>query len=240
MVSISRSSKEQSSDQPSRPRLWLAADEGKSVWRTFTGLLALLLMTCGFAFFPWQLVADAAEKGSSLPTGHPSPTVTVRAASGATIRFRTQNGEKVDGVPPETVDVPYLVLRRNGALTDLQERTLLVEVTGIAVPPAGVTVTLTIQTQHGDPDSHTDSPPRIQVWHESQRIFNASRNTQADVTVVLEHVFDETVLAGAGAIATPTDYFRYDVVVTDALHPATNPRYTFSRDSALLMENLAT
>ena len=237
MVDTSEGSTEQSYCQSHLLRLWLAADGRRSVWRAFTGLLVLLLMACGYWSFPWRLAADEAGSEASLPTGYPSPAVTVRAASGALIRFKTQNGEKVGGVPPETWDLPHLVLQRNGGPTDPQERTVLVEVTGIEVPPAGVTVTLTIETQHGDPDTHTDSPPRIQVWRESQRILNASRDTQADVTVVLEHVFDETVLTDAGALATPTDYFRYDLVVTDALHPATNPRYTFSRDHAFLMEN---
>ena len=237
MIDTSEGSTEQPYYQSHLLRLWPAEARRRPVWRAFTCLLVLLLMACAFWSFPWRLVADEGGSEASLPTGYPSPAVTMRAASGATIRFRTQNGEKVDGVPSEMWDLPHLVLQRSGALTDPQERTVLVEVTGIDVPPDGVTVTLSIQTQHGDPDMHSDSPPRIQVWRESQRIVNASRNTQAGVTVVLEHVFDGTVMTDAGALATPTDYFRYDLVVTDAHHPATNPRYTFSRDYAFLMEN---
>jgi hypothetical protein len=237
MLKVAEDSKEQTNYQSRLLRWWRTADGGRSTGRASTGLLVLLLMACSLGPLPWPLAAVEAGSRVSPSKGHPSPAVTLRAASGVTIGFRTQNGEKVGGVPPETWDLPHLVLQRNGALTDPQERTVLVEVTGIEVPPAGVTVTLTIETQHGDPDTRTDSPPRIQVWRESQGIVNASRNTQADVTVLLEHVFDETVLTDAGALATPTDYFRYDLVVTDALHPATNPRYTFSRDYAFLMEN---
>jgi hypothetical protein len=237
MLKVAEDSKEQTIYQSRLLRWRQAVDGGRSTGRASTGLLVLLLMACGLGPFPCRLAA--VEAGSRvLPSkGNPALTITVRAASGVTIGFRTQNGEKVGGVPPETWDLPHLVLQRNGALTDPQERTVLVAVTGIEVPPAGVTVTLTIETQHGDPDTHTDSPPRIQVWRESQRIVNASRNTQADVTVILEHLFDETVLTDAGVLATPTDYYRYDLVVTDALHPATNPSYTFSRDYAFLMEN---
>jgi hypothetical protein len=237
MLKVAEESKEQTNYQSRLLRWWRTADGGRFTGRASTGLLVLLLMACGFWSFPWRLVADEGGTEASGRTGYPSPAVIMRAASGATIGFRTQNGEKVDGVPSETWDLPHLVLRRNGALTDPQERTVLVEVTGIEVPPAGVTVTLSVQTHHGDPDSHTDSPPRIYVWRESQRIVNASGSIQTGVTVVLEHMFDGTVLTDTGALATPTDYYRYNLVVTDALHPATNPRYTFSRDYAFLMES---
>jgi hypothetical protein len=131
------------------------------------------------------------------------PTATLAAASGATIAFKTQNGQTIKDVPPQASDLPHLVLRRNGALTDPDERTLIVEVTGIEVPPAGVTVTLKVETQHGDPDLGGDSGPRIPVWRESRWITNISGFTQTGVTAVFVHEFDETVVSGAGTIATP-------------------------------------
>jgi hypothetical protein len=63
------------------------------------------------------------------------PQVALRAASGATIPFVTQNGKTISGVPPQTLALPHLVLYRNGALSDANERTLILEVTGIDVPP---------------------------------------------------------------------------------------------------------
>ena len=103
------------------------------------------------------LLAATARPTASEPASHvvrprAAPAVTLRAASGATIRFRTQNGETVDGVPARELSLPHLVLHRNGALTAPPERTLIVEVESIAVPPSGVVITLEVTTQHADPD----------------------------------------------------------------------------------------
>lgn len=195
--------------------------------------LFLLMLSLGF------LSGDST--GSDLaPAEQPAasaPTVTLRAASEAAIVFKTQNGVTVDGVPPETRDAPHLVLRRNGALTDPAERTLVVEVTGVEVPPPGATVTLSVETQRGDPDRAEESPPRIKVWRESRWIANSTGGTQPDVTVVFRHEFTATIRseagATAGAIATPTDYMRYDLVVTTGRRPL----YAFRQDYALLLEN---
>ena len=45
------------------------------------------------------------------------PTVILRAASGATIRFKTQNDQTVGDVPPQTMDIPHLVLYRTWCST---------------------------------------------------------------------------------------------------------------------------
>jgi hypothetical protein len=163
--------------------------------------------------------------------------VTLRARSGATIPFKTQNGVTVDGVPPERSDVPYLVLYRNGVLSDPSERTLIVEVRGLVVPPGGVTVTLTVETQHGDPDLDTGSSPRIPVWRESHSIANTTAVTQMGMTAVLRHEFGATVLSDAGALRTPTDYFRYEATVTAASDPGAQPLHSLSQEFAFLMES---
>jgi hypothetical protein len=75
------------------------------------------------------------------------------------------------------------------------------------------------------------------VWRESQRIVNSSGITQTGVTVVFRQEFGEIVISGTETMATPTDYFRYEVAVIDTNHPMTNPLYTFSGDYASLMEN---
>jgi hypothetical protein len=169
----------------------------------------------------------------SMPQAAPGPAITSRAASGATAWFTTQNGQTVGDVPPRTSDIPRLVLHRNGALTAPDERTLIVEVTGIEVPPPGVTVTLRVETQHGDPDLRDGSDSRIPVWRESQWIANTSGSTQMGVTAVFVLAFDVTVTVGSETIPTPTDYFRYDVTVINAGFAT----HTLSADHAFLMES---
>ena len=70
------------------------------------------------------------------------------------------------------------MLLRNGTLTDPIERTLVVEVAGIRVPPDGATVTLEVTTQHPDPDA--SSAERILVWRESQRITHTLREYEQE------------------------------------------------------------
>jgi hypothetical protein len=142
-----------------------------------------------------------------------------------------------EGAPPQALDLPHLVLNRNGALTDPDERTLIVEVTGIEVPLPGVTVTLKVETQHGDPDLGGGADKRIPVWRESQWITNTLGSTQTAVTMGFTHEFGETVISGTETVATPTDYFRYNIAVIDASHPVTTPLLAFSADHAFLMEN---
>ncbi|MBN2390704.1 MAG: hypothetical protein JXR84_08275 [Anaerolineae bacterium] len=129
------------------------------------------------------------------------------------------------------------MLTRNGALSDPAERTLIVQVGGIAVPPVGVTVTLELATQHGDPDPGDHQDQRIAVWRESQWVANVTGVTMTEVAVVFTHEFAESVISGGGMTATPTDYFRYDITVTDASRSADDPLQAFSADYALLMEN---
>ncbi len=176
-------------------------------------------------------------KPKSIPRAASVPTATLRAASGATIRFKPQNGRTTNNVPQQALDLPHLVLYRNGALTDPNERTLIVEVTDIEVPPTGVTVTLEVETQHGDPDLGGDLSNRIPVWRESRWIANILGFTQTGVTAVLRHEFSASVLAGAETIPTPTDYFRYRIALVNAADPVSDPLHTSSQDYAFLMEN---
>ena len=76
------------------------------------------------------------------------------------------------------------------------------------------------------------------LYGKRRRDWNAQWYTrQRDFTAVFVHEFGTTVPSGPGHIATPTDYFRYKVTVTDADHPAANPLYILSQDYAFLMEN---
>jgi hypothetical protein len=188
-----------------------------------------------FAFLLLIFIFQAVMAPPSV--AEPGLAATLRALSGATITFVTQNGQTVGEVPPQALELPHLVLGRNGALTEPDERTLIVEVTGIDVPPDGMTVTLKVESQHGDPDLGSGSDNRIPVWDESQRIANTLGVTQTGVTAVFVHEFNATVIAGTERMPTPTDYFRYDITVLGTNHSMANPLRTFSEDYAFLMEN---
>jgi hypothetical protein len=196
--------------------------------------------------FLMQLVTASAGPGRALndsvmgfspAQAELSPTVTLHAASGATITFKPHNGEPQAAVPAQTMDLPHLVLYRNGVLTDPRERTLIVELSGIEVPPAGVTVTLKLETQHGNPDLGGGSEHRIAVERESQHIANAAAIPQTGAAAVFTYEFSGTLPSGTAALPTPTDYLRYELAVLDAHHPISNPLLLFYQDHALLLEN---
>lgn len=212
----------------------------KARWAHSLSLLslsALLFLTLGC-----QVVAgstSASVPGLTAPLIRPAaaPGVTLWAASGATILFTTQNGQTVADVPPQRLDLPHLVLYRNGALSAPIERTLVVQVRGMAIPPPGVTVTLELATHHGDPDPGDHQDQRIAVWRESQWIANPTGVTTTDVVMAFTHEFTELVVSGGETTATPTDYFGYDLTVIGASRPAADPLQTFRSDYALLLEN---
>jgi hypothetical protein len=227
-------------------RLW-RAETAEAVTTNRVGETAEAVTTNlrGLAASLWK--GETAETVATNLQGAPAPGVALRPASGKTIRFQTQNGEMQEGVPPETRDVPHLVLRRNGALTDPAERTLIVEVTGFEVPAGGVTVTLSLETQHGDPDQRAGPPRSIVVWRESRRLepdpkgfgrpLGSGGPGGSGATVVFRHEFDETVLPETGPVPTPTDYFRYSLLVSDARQPAAGPLHTLRGDYAFLLES---
>jgi hypothetical protein len=194
---------------------------------------------------PTLSLSEGEANASALPPqADPGPTVTARAASGATVAYMTQNGRGMGDVLPQRSDVPHLMLYRNGTLTAPDERTLILELAGLEIPPAGVTVTLRVETQGGDPDLGDRSERRIPVWRESQWIAASTGSPQAGGSALLKLEFDETVWSGTRAVATPTGYFRYDVTVTDASRtvrgagrPSADPLYAFSQDYAFLMES---
>jgi hypothetical protein len=165
------------------------------------------------------------------------PSVALQAGSGASIEFIPQNGRTVDGVSPQKLNLPHLVLYRNGELTNHDERTLIVELSGIEVPPPGITVTLAIETMHEDPDLGGTDSSRISVLRESKWIPNSEAITHTDTTVTFFYEFSARVISGAESVPTPTDYFRYDIFITDNNHPVINPVHTFSDDFGFLMEN---
>ena len=199
-------------------------------------LAMFLLLTLTSQLFPTRVPADGFRPVTPSLAANAEPTVTLGAASGATIRFRTQNGRAAaDGTSSQTMDLPHLVLYRNTDLTDPQERTLIVEIANLQAPPKGATVTIEVTTQHGNPDF--DSGETVSVWRESKDLASISHLTETGVTAVLTHEFTETVDSSPSTLPTPTDYFRIEVTIIDQRHPKSDPWYSIGKEYAFLMEN---
>jgi hypothetical protein len=207
--------------------------KAKITRKTLIGLSMLFLLLFGVS--AGLAPTSVAEPVNPRRGADAVPTVSLRAASGATVWFTTWNGHTIDGVPPEERELPYLVLYRNGTLSEAVERTLLVEVSGLEVPPAGLTVTLDLVTMHGDPDLGSNYGQRIWMWRASQRIAGRLGSTRSNVTTTFMHTFTETVVSGERIISTPTDYIRYEVTVTAP--GDTNAAHRLSEDYAFLLED---
>ena len=164
------------------------------------------------------------------------PNVKVRASSGTKIRFKTQNGLTINGQESETIELPHLVLYRTGELTEPETRTLIVEVSGIKIPNSGATITLELFTQHGDPDQENLVANQITVLRES-RWIPGDRTGGRNIPLEFEYEFRESVFSGFGSMPTPTDYYGYEINVTDHQHPPSDPLYSFSKEIAFLLEN---
>ncbi len=196
-------------------------------------VLAIPMIAFLAAMIVFQILSAHAEPPPQLPSSTGAtqgPAVVLRSGAGGTISFVTQNGETRDGVPAASLDLPHLVLLRNGELAAAAERTLTVEVENLPVPPGGVTVTLQIETQHGDPDLGGGSDHRITVWQESRWFPNAPGAAQTVRALRFQHEFNAVVTAGGETIVTPTDYYRYKILLSGGGH-------TISQDYAFLMEN---
>ncbi|MGD9047226.1 MAG: hypothetical protein PVF77_04185, partial [Anaerolineae bacterium] len=200
-------------------------------------LLVLLLIPSGFQTVSSQPATGTAEPELPPSSNHTAPTVTVQASSGATIGFTTQNGQTVNDLPPRALDLPHLVLYRNGTLTPPDQRTLILTVSNLLLPPSGLTVTLELQTYHGDPDLGSGPEHRITVWRESKRLDSSVALDGMGGTIIFRHEFGPTVMSGAESVPTPTDYFRYELTIVEESLSATGPAHTFSQDHAFLMEN---
>ena len=71
------------------------------------------------------------SQAENLPVEGPevlSPVVTLQAASGKTIFFKTGNGVPREGRPSQEREIPHLVLKRNGVLTSPEERLSLIHI----------------------------------------------------------------------------------------------------------------
>jgi hypothetical protein len=185
---------------------------------------------------PYQGTSSIPKLATPLSGVEPE-NVQLMAATGMEIEFSANNGRAVDGILPEIVEIPHLVLHRNGGLTSPEERTLMLAVGGLSIPSSGVTLTLTIETEHGDPDFGGGNKHRIPVWRESRWVASPSDIAVQATTISFVHEFQENLAFGNNSVSTPTGYFRYEVIVTDGLHPFSDPLYLFRSEFAFLMED---
>jgi hypothetical protein len=163
-------------------------------------------------------------------------TVSLQAASAATITFKSNNGRSRGNTPARTAEIPHLVLFRNGALTPVAERSLSLSISGLELPPAGLTVDLLIETQNGDPDQG-GANRRIPVWRESRWLANDSGAAQPGAPVVFNILFQDKVNLPGGPVTTPSGYFRYEILIGEGQNPAVAPLHKLSQDDAFLMES---
>lgn len=205
----------------------------KGVQVMLTLLLFLGLIACtGIEFSEIGSFAVSAEKSLAGP----SQGVTLKAGSGAVIEFNTQNGEASGEVQPQTWSLPHLVLFRNGLLTEVSERTLIVEVSDLVVPPAGLAVTINIETQDGDPDLGGGTNNRISVWEGSQVLRNETGITQTGASLQFTIVFEGTTNLDGAQFITPTGYFRFEITFADLSEQGSEVIRVVSQDYAFLME----
>ncbi len=154
--------------------------------------------------------------------------VTVKAASGKTIHF--------EAAGRDPADIPHLVLTRNGQLTGAAERSLEIEVSGIKVPPAGVTVTISLETQHADPEKEKPRE-RIRGWSESIPITNTTSLPRTGAAVTFRHEFDLTIPSDPKPVLTPTDYYRLDIDLHYAGQSDAEPVHMIDLEYAFLLES---
>jgi hypothetical protein len=179
-------------------------------------------------------IEPAPEPRAAQLAAEPRPmTVTLRSPTEATITFRAEHSKEVSAPQAEGKEIPHLVLNRNGVPTPGFERTLIVSLENIEVPPTGAYAKLIIETQHGDPDLGGSRTNRIQVWEDTMFI-PYSAGAQELASLDFQVVFQRTLDTLQTKFRTPTDYFTYRVQITDTKG---NVLKEFSDDYAFLMEN---
>lgn len=212
----------------------------KSVWIgtkiTFWGIFILSIVSCtggDFLSGQFELMSVLAQgsQARDLEGMH------IRAESGATIEFKTGNGESSVLAQSTTWQIPFLVLYRNGVLTEPAERTLVVSINDLVVPPDGLNVTLKLETQHGDPDGARNPNNRFQVLHETHVIRNPSGVTQTGMTEEFEIEFGDVIQSSDAMIRTPTDYYRLEITLSEGTQQDGRVIQTIHYDYAFLLEH---
>lgn len=183
-------------------------------------------------------VRNSAGPADELPLAAPDLeprelTVTLKAAADTSIAFRAEHRDAAAAPEPEGQKIPHLVLNRNGVPTPGFERTIVVSMENIAVPPTGAYAHLVIETQHGDPDLGGGKANRMRVWDET-KFIPYSGQPEALASVDFRVAFQRTSGHPQQEFRTPTDYFAYRIRLLD---PQGNLLKEHSGDYAFLMEN---
>ncbi|HEX5837527.1 MAG TPA: hypothetical protein VFY26_06830 [Anaerolineales bacterium] len=201
----------------------------------FLNLILIVSLLQGNMNGPAQsAIEPAPEPRAAQPAAEPRPmTVTLKSPTEATITFRAEHSKEVSAPQAEGKEIPHLVLNRNGVPTPGFERTLIVSLENIEVPPTGAYAQLVIETQHGDPDLGGGRANRIQVWEDTMFI-PYSAESQELASLDFQVVFQRTLETLHTEFRTPTDYFTYRVLITDTKG---NVLKEFGDDYAFLLEN---
>jgi hypothetical protein len=159
--------------------------------------------------------------------------VTLKSAANTTILFKAENGKQVTTSPSQERRIPHLVLNRNGALTPSFERTLLLSLQHLTVPPSGLFVRLIIETQHSDPDLGRKDTNKIRLWEET-RFVPYSPESQQSTLVNFDITFQGLQKRLKKSIGTPTDYYSYRITILDSQGKTLQE---IDEEYAFLMEN---
>jgi hypothetical protein len=177
-----------------------------------------------------------ARAGESIPAASPSLTamsVSLEAATGATILFKAENGGEANAPQEKAQKIPYLVLNRNGVPTPNFERTLHISLDNLQIPSSGLYASLEIETQHSDPDVSDKNTQKIRVWNE-KRFVSPSSDSQThpliDFTLIFQRMFDDQ----GKKIRTPTDYYSCRLTLWDSKGRLLR---TIEQPYAFLLEN---
>jgi hypothetical protein len=173
----------------------------------------------------WEVSPASTYSGMSVELSTPTRKV---------IRFNaSEEARQAETTAQEVREIPHLVLKRNGVLTPGYERTLEIEVNNVPVHAPGIHVGLTITTQHRDPDHEGKDGGTILVWSESEFVPHSAL-TQQGVKIRFPVTFNENINLDRMSIPTPTDYFQYQITITDLNG---NLRQSHTERYAFLMEN---
>jgi len=179
--------------------------------------------------------AEVKENWEASPAStYSSMSVELSTPTHQVIQFNAGEQIRKEEKPAQEVrEIPHLVLKRNGVLTPGYERTLDIVANNVPVYAPGIRVTLTISTQHQDPDQQGKDSNRVQVWREEQFVPYTIQ-TQQGVRLSFSVTFDRNTILDDKPVTTPTDYFRYQISVIDVNG---NLRQSYTQDFAFLMEN---
>lgn len=201
--------------------------------------ILLCISLLPFLIHTWG--SELASHIAKIPNSSASSTspfqplsVALRAATGKTILYKTQNGKLRQQVYPQSLEIPHLVLTYNNMLSSADERTIIITVGNLLVSEATLTITLKLETQHTDPDQPTGSNKHIVVYQGTRRLFSRPGGDQHMAQVEFPITFDLL----PDMHYTPSDYYRYEIQVLKGNDLASQPMSTFNHDYAFLLERV--